>query len=204
MVYRLPKTKWCHCARCISTSINWHLLGLPYRGKTFVHTWLAKWILADCHGWKRSIKNSIFHEIWAFWIHKKAIWIVQCTTYILMLHGTYTVWPAMENFAHLLDVIVHSSTFEVHVGRLEEVLSRLQNAEPKLKPKLKPSKCHLLHSEVLFLRHIVDSEGVRTNPQLVHSGSNWKTPKNPSEVQQFLGLCNYYQRFVISSSHFIC
>ena len=42
----------------------------------------------------------------------------------------------------------------------------------------------------------MDSEGVRTNPQLVQSVSNWKTPKNPREVQQFLGLCNYYWRFV--------
>jgi hypothetical protein len=93
---------------------------------------------------------------------------------------------------YLDDVIVHSTTFDDHMEKLGEVLSRLQNAGLKLKP----SKCHLLQSEVLFLGHIVDSQGVRINPQLVQSVSNWKTHKNPREVQQFLGLCNYYRRFV--------
>ena len=71
-------------------------------------------------------------------------------------------------------------------------MSRLQNAGLRLIP----SKCHLLQTEVLFLGHIVGAEGVKTNPKLVQSVSNWKVPTDPRQVKQFLGLCNYYRRFV--------
>lgn len=32
--------------------------------------------------------------------------------------------------------------------------------------KLKPSKCHLLQEEVLFLGHVVGRDGIRPNPAL--------------------------------------
>ena len=98
---------------------------------------------------------------------------------------------------YLDDVIVHSATFEDHIERLGEVLSRLRKAGLKLKP----SKCHLMQSEVLFLGHVVGQEGVRTNPKLVKAVSDWKRPTDPRQVQQFLGLCNYYRRFVPHFGH---
>ena len=69
---------------------------------------------------------------------------------------------------YLDDVIVHSATFEDHIERLGEVLSRLRKAGLKLKP----SKCHLMQSEVLFLARVVGQEGVRTNPKLVKAMSD--------------------------------
>jgi len=62
--------------------------------------------------------------------------------------------------------------------------------------KLKPSKCELFKPEVLFLGHIAGREGIRPNPRLVESIRNWKEPTNVKEIQQFVGLCNYYRQYI--------
>ena len=81
---------------------------------------------------------------------------------------------------------------EENLERLDEALGRLQAANLKLKP----SKCKLLQREVLFLGHIVSSEGARPNPKLVEAVWQWSPPQDRRGVQQFLGLCNYYRWFV--------
>ena len=97
---------------------------------------------------------------------------------------------------YLDDIIIHSMTIEEHFQRLEEVLKRLSEAGLKLKP----SKCQLLKPEVLFLGHVVGRDGIRPNPQLVEAVQKWKVPENVKECQQFMGLCNYYRRFIYKFS----
>ena len=97
-----------------------------------------------------------------------------------------------ELLIYLDDIIICSKDIEEHLVRLDEVLGRLEEAGLKLKP----SKCDLLKSEVLFLGHVVSKEGIQPNPKLIEDIVNWHVPKNVKEIQQFLGLCNYYRRFI--------
>ena len=62
--------------------------------------------------------------------------------------------------------------------------------------KLKPTKCSLCQQRVVFLGHIVSAEGIATDPSKTDAVSKWPTPLSKKEVQQFLGLANYYRRFV--------
>lgn len=62
--------------------------------------------------------------------------------------------------------------------------------------KLKPSKCTFGQKEVAFLGHIVSDQGVVPDPAKVAAITNWPTPRSRKEVQQFLGLGNYYRRFI--------
>ena len=81
---------------------------------------------------------------------------------------------------------------EENFSRLDEVLGRLEVAELKLKP----SKYQILQREVLFLGHIVSELGAQPNPRLIEPVEKWLVPTNHKEVQQDLGLVNYYHRFV--------
>ena len=50
------------------------------------------------------------------------------------------------------------------------------------------------------LGHIVTNEGVAGDPVKVEKVRNWPTPQSAKDVQQFLGLANYYRMFVQSFS----
>ena len=93
---------------------------------------------------------------------------------------------------YLDDIIIMSSTFSEHIERLDEVLRRLGTAGLKLKP----SKCELFQTEVLFLGHLITQDGVKPDPSKVSAVQNWPLPKNVTDVRSFLGLCSYYRRFI--------
>lgn len=62
--------------------------------------------------------------------------------------------------------------------------------------KLKPQKCELLRDKVLFLGHVVSGEGISPNRALIKDVQEWQPPTNTQQLKAFLGLCNYYRRFV--------
>ena len=47
-----------------------------------------------------------------------------------------------------------------------------------------------------FLGHIISSQGIATDPKKTSKVATWPTPTCRRDVQQFLGLANYYRRFI--------
>ena len=47
-----------------------------------------------------------------------------------------------------------------------------------------------------FLEVIISSKGVEMQKEKVEGVLNWPIPKNVKKVQKFLGLANYYRRFI--------
>ncbi len=45
--------------------------------------------------------------------------------------------------------------------------------------------------------------GVKTNPELVEKMVQWPEPQIIREVQQFLGLLNYYRKFILQHSEIV-
>lgn len=100
------------------------------------------------------------------------------------------------NFLRLLiyldDILVFSKGFETHLGRLEETFQRLLSANLKLKP----GKCSFAHSQTKFLGFIVSRNGLVPNPVKVMAITKLEAPRNLKGVQRFLGLLNYYSRWL--------
>jgi hypothetical protein len=93
---------------------------------------------------------------------------------------------------YLDDILIFSKTEEEHLQHLEEVCKRLQ-AESLY---AKRSKCSFGLSEVDFLGHTVSAQGISTDKEKVKAVQDWPVPRNPTEVAAFLGLANFYRRFV--------
>lgn len=74
---------------------------------------------------------------------------------------------------YLDDIIIFSQDMEDHFKQLNDALQRLQSTGLKLKP----SKCELFQSEVLYLRHVVGKECIKPNPKITEPIKNWKTHK---------------------------
>ena len=100
---------------------------------------------------------------------------------------------------YLDDVIIFSRDFDEHVRRLREVLKRLREASLKLKPK----KCNLFKSQVRFLGHVINEEGALPDPDNVAKLVNWPVPAKVKDVRAYLGLGNYYRRFVKGYSQLV-
>ena len=90
------------------------------------------------------------------------------------------------------DVIVLGRDFDDHLTNLQYVLERLQEAGLKLQPE----KCHFCKDEVSYLGHIISRHGVSTDPSKTNKVSSWPQPTTKRDVQCFLGLANYYRRFI--------
>ena len=106
----------------------------------------------------------------------------------LVLRGLQ--WSSL--LIYLDDVIVTGQDFKQHLDRLREVFERFRAHGLKLKAK----KCKLFQTSVLFLGHVVSCDGVSTNPDVVMDVIDWPTPTSVKELQAFLGLSNYYRRFI--------
>ena len=95
---------------------------------------------------------------------------------------------------YLDDIIVFSTTFQEHVQRLDTVFSGLKAANLKLRPE----KCHFAKQKVMYLGHVISSEGIHPDPGKVAAISNLSAPKDPRQLKHFLGLSNYYRKFIQS------
>ncbi len=100
---------------------------------------------------------------------------------------------------YLDDVIVYGKNFDETLLRLGRVLEALVSAGLKLNAE----KCQLFRKEVKFLGHKISSEGISTDNKKTVEIENWPTPSCVKDLQAFLGLANYYRRFIRSFSDIV-
>ena len=62
--------------------------------------------------------------------------------------------------------------------------------------KLKKEKCSFMKPSVEYFAFVVDRNGVHPSPRKVHAIQEVPVPGNAAELKSFLGLVNYYRRFI--------
>ena len=95
--------------------------------------------------------------------------------------------------------MVFSKSFQEHLKRLTNAFHALRSAGLTLKL----SRCHFAQKEVKYLGHIVSAAGIRPDPAKIEAVSTYPVPNNTKELRQFLGLANYYRRFVAGYSKIV-
>ena len=93
---------------------------------------------------------------------------------------------------YLDDILVTGATEDEHIRNVEEVLRRLETAGMRLKR----SKCAFMLSEVEYLGHRITAEGLRPTPEKTRAIVNAPAPQSVSQLKSFLGLVNYYAKFL--------
>ena len=61
--------------------------------------------------------------------------------------------------------------------------------------KLNREKCHFRCTSIPFFGEVVSRHGVQPNPQKVRALTEMPAPQNKKELQAFLGLINYLNKF---------
>ncbi|XP_062713751.1 uncharacterized protein LOC134290601 [Aedes albopictus] len=96
----------------------------------------------------------------------------------LMTHLFADLEPLV--FHYLDDIIICSETFEEHIALLEEVARRLRQANLTISSE--------------------KSKFCRKNEEKIQAIEQFPTPTTRKEVQRFLGVCNWYRRFIAGFS----
>ena len=94
--------------------------------------------------------------------------------------------------AYVDDILVFSSTPEEHWRHLQLVLERLQTAGLVLRH----DKCVFGTKEIDFLGHHISHKGVLPLQEKVAAVRAFPTPTTVKALQEFVGMVNYYHRFL--------
>ncbi len=93
---------------------------------------------------------------------------------------------------YLDDIVIYSKNAEEHVEHIRIVLEVLR--KHKLYAKL--PKCSFMQSELKFMGHIVGAQGLQVDPKKVAIVQDWPVPAGVAQLRSFLGLANYFRKFV--------
>ena len=97
---------------------------------------------------------------------------------------------------YLDDVLIMGKDPKDMEEKIQQVLNRFRAS----KLRIKPSKCAWSVDTVLFLGHRFDKNGISVDDSKVKVIRDFPVPINPKKVKSFLGLANYYRRFVFGFS----
>ena len=93
---------------------------------------------------------------------------------------------------YLDDILVFSPDWETHLADLELVLSRLRDHGYYIKL----SKCEFGKEEIDWVGHELRERGITVQKSKTKVIEEWKTPSNITELRAFLGMVNYYHKFI--------
>ena len=93
------------------------------------------------------------------------------------------------------NVLVGTETKKEHDEIVEEILRRLEENDLYIKPE----KCVWKARKIGFLGIIIGPNGIEMEVEKVDRVLSWPQPKNVKDVRKFLGLVNYYRRFIKTS-----
>ena len=97
-------------------------------------------------------------------------------------------------YAYIDDVLIASTSPAEHKIHLHTTLSCLK--EYMALSSIQVRKCVLGVSSLQFLGHLVDSQGIRPLEEKVQVIHDFPQPVTRHDLRQFLGLINFYHRFI--------
>ena len=95
-------------------------------------------------------------------------------------------------FIYLDDILIASSSLTEHLQHLRTLFERLSSHGLVINP----TKCEFGKPEANFLSHTINAYGIRPYLTRVEAICTFPVPQDKRALHQFVGLVNYYHRFV--------
>jgi len=105
------------------------------------------------------------------------------------LEQAFTGIPGV--LVYLDDILICGQERTEHDTRRAKPLARMGFSTPK-------EKCKFHTSTVKYLGFIVSAKGIKPDPERLRPTQTMRAPTNAKEIRSFLGLINYYWKFVPS------
>ena len=98
------------------------------------------------------------------------------------------------SYAHcyLDDILCFSDSAERNCEHLTEILDRFSQA----KLRLNPGKCKFAICKVIYLGHVLSTDGISVDKKKVSVIKTFPVPKNAQQLRSLLGICNYYVKML--------
>lgn len=93
---------------------------------------------------------------------------------------------------YLDDILCTGADDDEHLRNLDATLQRLK----EYGLRIRKDKCEFFQSSVEYLGHVIDAKGLHTAPSKITAIVDAPPPQNVSQLKSFLGLLNYYGRFI--------
>ena len=90
------------------------------------------------------------------------------------------------------DIVIWGKTCAEHDKCLWKVLLKVRESCLELNK----SKCQFCKNSIVFLGHIISSEGIRADHSKTDSVTKMSVPESFTELQRFLGMVNYLGKFI--------
>jgi hypothetical protein len=103
-----------------------------------------------------------------------------------VLHGLDFVYTYVD------DILIASENMQQHLEHVEIVLNRLSQHGIVINPK----KCTFGAQELKFLGVKITPAGIEPLPEKIEAISKMEFPKTSKGLQRFLGMINYYRRWL--------
>lgn len=127
--------------------------------------------------------------------------LYRCTRLMYGIASAPAIWQrTIENIlgdipgvaVFLDDIRIAGTSMEDHVRTLETVLIRLQ----KYNIRINPEKSEFFEKQISYCGYIIDKDGLHKASDKIEAIEKMRKPRNTTEVRSFLGMINYYGRFI--------
>ncbi|KAI7813566.1 hypothetical protein IRJ41_020631 [Triplophysa rosa] len=93
---------------------------------------------------------------------------------------------------YLDDIIVTGKDDTEHLQNLQQVLTRLSEYGLRANKE----KCEFFKKQISYCGHVIDKDGLHKSQDKLEAVLNAPCPQNVSQLRSYLGLVNYYHKFL--------
>lgn len=115
-----------------------------------------------------------------------------------LTHALQQILNKYQDFCihYVDDILIFSQNEQEHIKHIEIILETLDKSGLKLNIE----KCKFFQKETEYLGYKIDEKGININENRLQEIRNYPQPHNIKTLRGFLGMLNYYRRFVYKLS----